>query len=63
MARDQESVSEAEFDELRQKLADQREELYEDLAEDLGGDPDDYRVRPRPDDSSISDEAVTDGGE
>jgi ribosome-interacting GTPase 1 len=68
MARDQEPVTDEEFDELREKMAEQRAELHADLAEDLGGDPEDYRVRPRGESlSSVNDdadgEAVPDGGE
>jgi hypothetical protein len=45
-------MTDEELDELRDKMEKQGEELREALAEDLGGDPDDYRTRP-----------VADGGE
>lgn len=47
MPRDQEPVTDAEIEALREKMGDQREEILVALAEDLGGDPDDYRVRDR----------------
>ena len=42
MARDQEPVSEGEIELLREEMAEQREEVRETLAEDVGGDPEDY---------------------
>ena len=44
MARDQEPVTDAEIEALRAKMDDQREAILEALAEDLGGDPEDYRA-------------------
>ena len=44
MARDIEPVSEEEIEALREEMAKQREQLHEALAEDLGGEPEDYRV-------------------
>jgi len=52
MARDQEPMTDEELEEFRDAMDEQSEELREALAEDLGGDPDDYRKRP-----------VADGGE
>lgn len=54
MARDTEPMTEAEFEALRAAMEEQREALHEALAEDLGGDPEDYRVDTEP---------VPDGGE
>jgi hypothetical protein len=42
MARDQEPVTDEEIEELREKMQAQREQVREDLAEDLGGEPADY---------------------
>ena len=43
MTPDQKPMTEAEFAELQDAMDEQREELLEALAEDLGGDPEDYR--------------------
>jgi hypothetical protein len=45
-------MTDEELEELRDEMEKQGEELREALAEDLGGDPDEYRTRP-----------VADGGE
>lgn len=45
-------MTDAELDEFQDAMDEQGEELRKALAEDLGGDPDDYRTRP-----------VADGGE
>ncbi|SMP17879.1 hypothetical protein [Halobellus salinus] len=42
MPRDQGSVTDQELEALRDGMAKQGEALREALAEDLGGDPDDY---------------------
>ena len=42
MARNQEPVSEEEIDALREEMDEQREDIREALAEDLGGEPKDY---------------------
>jgi hypothetical protein len=42
MARDQEPVSEEEIQTLQEEMDDQREEIREALAEDLGWEPEDY---------------------
>ena len=42
MARNQESVSEEDIDALREEMDEQREDIREALAEDLGGEPEDY---------------------
>ena len=52
MAGDQKPMTDEELEELRDEMEKQGEELREALAEDLGGDPDEYRPRP-----------VADGGE
>ena len=52
MARDQEPMTDEEMEEFEEAMDEQAEELREALAEDLGGDPEDYRKRP-----------VADGGE
>ena len=53
MARDQEPMTDGELAEAKERLEELREQVRKDLAEDLGGDPDDYRA----------DRPVTDGGE
>ena len=53
MARDQRPMNDDEIAELRDKMDAQREDIRAALAEDLGGDPEDYRA----------DRPVTDGGE
>jgi hypothetical protein len=63
MARNQDPVTDGEFDELREKMDERGDQLHEDLAEDLGGDSSDYDVHRDVDDASSSGEAVTDGGE
>lgn len=52
MARDTEPMTDSELDAFEEAIDEQAEELREALAEDLGGDPEDYRKRP-----------VADGGE
>lgn len=54
MARDQEPMSDEEFDQLAADLYELQAETREALAEELGGDPEDYRVGEEP---------VADGGE
>lgn len=58
MARDQGPVSEEELAALQKEMAEQREQIREDLAADLGGDPEDYNA-----DTYHVDEPVADGGE
>lgn len=53
MARNQEPMTDDEIEALREEMDEQRVEIREALAEDLGGDPDDYRA----------DRPATDGGE
>ena len=43
MARNQGPITDEEMDEFEAKMDEQSEELREALAEDLGGDPEDYR--------------------
>lgn len=42
MARNQGPVSEEEIEALREEMDEQREDIREVLAEDLGGKPEDY---------------------
>ena len=39
-----EPITDEELAALKEEMAKQREQLHEALAEDLGGDPEDYRV-------------------
>jgi hypothetical protein len=50
MARDQEPMTDEEIEEFEEAMDEQAEELREALAEDLGGDPEDYQKRPVADD-------------
>lgn len=64
MARNQERpMNDADLAEVSEQIQNLREEVREDLAADLGGDPDDYRAeshfRTQAEDS---DEAAPDGG-
>lgn len=66
MARDQDPVTADEIEELRAEMAEQREELREQLAADLGGAPEDYSAERYFQDLGDDDhtgEAVTDGGD
>lgn len=56
MTRDQQPVSEAEIEEARAGLQELRQQVREDLAADLGGDPEDYNA-------DRVDEVRPDGGE
>ena len=60
MARDQEQVSEEEIQALQEEMDDQREEIREVLAKDLGGEPEDYDAGKYL--SDRADEPVADGG-
>lgn len=42
MAQDQEPMTDAEIKEAREGIEELRKQVREDLAEDLGGDPEDY---------------------
>jgi hypothetical protein len=42
MARDQEPITEAEIEAAKAEMREQQQEMREQLAEDLGGDPEDY---------------------
>lgn len=53
MARDHQPLTDDEIAELREKMDAQRADIRAALAEDLGGEPDEYRA----------DRTVTDGGE
>lgn len=41
-------MTDAELEQFGEAMARQREELLVALAEDLGGDPADYRIGPEP---------------
>jgi len=55
-------MTDEELGAFKEAMEEQSEELREALAEDLGGDPEDYRVSGDPETSSSGDEAVPDGG-
>ena len=61
MARDQEPVSEEELRALQEEMDGQREEIREALADDLGGEPEDYDAEKYL--SDRAGEPVADGGE
>ena len=61
MARNQEPVSEEEIETLREEMEEQRETIREALADDLGGEPEDYDAEAYFND--LSGEPVADGGE
>jgi hypothetical protein len=61
MARDQEPVSEEELRAFQEEMDDQREEIREALAEDLGWEPEDYDAEKYL--SDRAGEPVADGGE
>ena len=61
MARNQNPVSEEEIDALREEMDEQREDIREALAEDLGGEPEDYDAEAYLNDRAG--EPVADGGE
>lgn len=60
MARNQEPVSDEELAELREEMDAQREEIRQALADDLGGDPEDYDARKYL--SDRAGEPLADGG-
>jgi len=61
MARNQDPVSEDEIEALREEMDEQREDIREALAEDLGGEPEDYNAEEYLNDRAG--EPVADGGE
>ena len=61
MARNQEPVSEDELKALREEMNEQREDIREALAEDLGGEPEDYDAEACLNDRAG--ESVADGDE
>jgi hypothetical protein len=65
MARNQEPVTDDEIEALQEEMAEQQAEIRESLAEDLGGEPEDYSAERyfQRLDSDQTDEAVTDGGD
>ena len=48
MARNQEPMTDKELAEAKESLEDLREQVREDLAEDLGGAPEDYDATRQP---------------
>jgi hypothetical protein len=60
MAQDQTPVSDEELDALREGIQEQREQVRKDLAEDLGGEPEDYDAEAHLNDRAG--EPVADGG-
>jgi hypothetical protein len=61
MAPDQKLVSEDELEALRKEMDEQREEIREALAEDLGSEPEDYDAEEYLND--CAGESVADGCE
>ena len=61
MARAREPVSEDALEELREKIQEQREVVRAELAEDLGGEPEDYDAERYFE--QMDGRAATDGGE
>ena len=61
MARNQKPVSEDEIEALREEMNEQREDIRKALAEDLGGEPEDYDAEEYLNDRAG--EPVADGGE
>jgi len=61
MAPNQDPVSDEELEELAEEMDTQREEVREALAEDLGGEPEDYDAGKYL--SDRAGEPVADGGE
>lgn len=61
MAQDQEPVREDELEALREEMNEQRAEIREALAEDLGGEPEDYDAEEYLNDRAG--EPVADGGD
>lgn len=55
MARDQQPITDEEIAEARDALQELREQVRQDLADDLGGEPEDYNA-------DRVDETVPDGG-
>ena len=48
MSRDQDPMTDKEFAERKESLEELREQVREDLAKDLGGDPEDYDATRQP---------------
>lgn len=48
MARDQEPMTDEELADAKESLEQLREQVRKDLAEDLGGDPEDYDATRHP---------------
>lgn len=64
MAQHQKPLTDEELAEFREAMEEQDAEVREALADDLGGDPADYRVENHPtSESGDTGEAVTDGGD
>lgn len=63
MAADQDPVTDEEIEALREEMASQREEVREALAEDLGGEPEDFDAEKHFSDRTDTGEPVADGGQ
>jgi hypothetical protein len=63
MASDQDPVSDEEIEALREEMASQREEVREALAEDLGGEPEDFDAEKHFSERTGTGEPVADGGQ
>jgi len=61
MAQDQQPITDEELEKFQESMEEQAEELREALAEDLGGEPEDYTHER--DSDEREGEAVADGGE
>ena len=61
MARDRKPVSEDALEELSEKIQEQREIVLAELAEDLGGEPEDYDAERYFE--QMAGRTATDGGE
>jgi hypothetical protein len=65
MARNRDPVTDDEIEALQEEMAEQQAEIREALAEDLGGEPEDYSAERyfQRLDSDQTGGAVTDGGD
>ena len=59
----QEPMTDEAIEEFKEAMGSQRQEVREALAEDLGGDPEDYDAEEYLRDSGDRDRARADGGE
>lgn len=63
MARNQEPITEAEIEAAKAEMREQQQEIREQLADDLGGEPEDYDASAYFHRQAEGGEAVPDGGE